>query len=428
MQDNNQRKWVWYSTPTSFLHEKVSLLAIIETITACVVYLSIALKFGTLHLTIAALLSPLFLLRTDESTLFALEYFSSYKKIVNSSYIIIGKPKKLQSLFRYKLIETIFHILCVLGVIIMYYYMSKTSPGLIITVYLFGILLSLSIGTALLFGGLYFIKSLCIRIYATYKFAISNPSKAFSSIPKNWWHQIVCLDSLHPPELVPGIIKYEENKKYISKLQPFGYYYATTIFSETHPDYRPISHSGFKSVQIRNLATSIFLAFTSYTYRWSIKGTSLLMFPLIFLVYDSKDIKPKHIKNSLLIRFLFGVSIFILLSFILILVKSMWEIDLTGIYEPLTKLLSAHDPHGLLKQVFPKDTILIWQIFLLITAFLTFCCYLFADRCENRGYGRLELQWLKYQLWAIGISTVCLIFSLIYLSASLTLLSQAHKP
>ena len=143
-----------------------------------------------------------------------------------------------------------------------------------------------------------------------------------------------------------------------------------------------------------------------------------MMLPMIWLLYDSKTLKPEHFKNSIMMNGLFRGSCFILLYAIIILILRFFEIDF-GFIEPIQKFITLNDPHNLVEKAFPEKEILLWQMFLILTAFLTFFCHLYADRLVNRGYSNEMLRWFRYLLSAIGLSAVCLIFSLVYLSASI---------
>ena len=215
------QKWVWFSTPTSFESSKISVLAIFETVLASLVYLFIVFEFGTAHITIAVLLAPILLLRTDESVKFALEHSKSYEKSAVKNKI--WPNKKTQNIFVFEmLIGTIALILTISGVLGMPpLWYSEISGGF---QYMF------LMAFAGFFYGMYiYMKGIAIRIWATARCTLVNPYAALSNIPKNWWHQIVCLDTLHPPEVIPGAIEYEATKNYVSQLQPFSYLYAAIM-------------------------------------------------------------------------------------------------------------------------------------------------------------------------------------------------------
>jgi hypothetical protein len=59
-------KWAWTNRSPST--NAVSVFAVAETLLAVSLYVVIALRFGTLHLTISACIAPFLLLRTDRST------------------------------------------------------------------------------------------------------------------------------------------------------------------------------------------------------------------------------------------------------------------------------------------------------------------------------------------------------------------------
>jgi len=65
---NNGRGWRWSSTPESANALQVSILAVFETLLAIGIYAWIAVHFGTLHLLVAACVTPFVLLRTPVST------------------------------------------------------------------------------------------------------------------------------------------------------------------------------------------------------------------------------------------------------------------------------------------------------------------------------------------------------------------------
>lgn len=426
--------WVWFSTPDSFATSKVSILAIIETIMASMIYLLIAFKYGTAHLTIAVLLAPILLLRTDESVKYALEHSRGYEKTAFKYIITPTMIKQIKIAFESVALLSIiiFFILGVLGIF------DNLIPGASLTIARYSKggttnIVFISVFAGLFVGGYIYTKGIAIRLYATIRCTLISPYKALSSIPKNWWNQIICLDTLHPPEVIPGVIKFESEKNIVSRLQPFCHLYVESILKlEYLPFYhifitpilkspkKPIDYLGFHTIGRPFYNAIIFLTTTllTYFYRWSIKGTAILMLPMIGLLYDSKTTKPENIKNSLVMNTLFHVSCFMLLYAILILILRTFEINL-GFNESIQKFLWLNDPHGIIKRVFPENKIMLWQLFLILTALLTFCCHLYADRLINRGYSNNRLWWFRQLLSTIGLSAVCLIFSLIYLSASI---------
>ena len=81
-----QRGWVWYSTPKSATARTVSVLALVETLAAVGIYIWIAVSWGTLHLLIAACVTPFLLLRTEESIKLGLKFSTKYLLIVYPYY------------------------------------------------------------------------------------------------------------------------------------------------------------------------------------------------------------------------------------------------------------------------------------------------------------------------------------------------------
>ncbi len=230
--------WVWFSTPDSFASSKVSILAIIETILASMIYLLIAFKYGTAHLTIAVLLAPILLLRTDESVKYALEHCRSYEKAVIKDTIIPTLKKQTTYVFGLLLgipfaIILIFVFICIIGIFIPNTNISMNTNHSLTGLPDIGSILLFSSFAGLFIGLHTYSKGLIIRAFSTIRFIFINPYKSISSIPKNWWNQIVCLDTMHPPEIIPGIIEYETTKNFASKFQPFCYLYAASILDTT---------------------------------------------------------------------------------------------------------------------------------------------------------------------------------------------------
>src|SRR5689334_5724776 len=70
--------WVWASSRASVAAGVPSVLAGTETFLATIAYLALALRYGPLHITLAAVTAPLLLIKTSESTQLALTWWRSY--------------------------------------------------------------------------------------------------------------------------------------------------------------------------------------------------------------------------------------------------------------------------------------------------------------------------------------------------------------
>ncbi|MCX7109909.1 MAG: hypothetical protein NTX45_07250 [Proteobacteria bacterium] len=408
-----KRNWVWYSTLISFEASKISILAIVETILASGCYFFAIVKFGTLHLTLTAFIAPMLLLRTEESVRFALEHSESYKESAIRNIIL--PQQKVQTVFAFEM------FLIIILFFVIYVFLSPliSEDGLLRTNNMSAISdIAYFYALAGILLGIYlYFKGFAIRLYATIRCLFVYPSKSISEIPSNWWRYLVCLDTLHPPEVLPCVIKYEAERNYVSRLQPFGFFYASSILDRN-------KFSGKPPMSVALDATlCLVLALPTYLYRWSIKGSSALMLPMIWLLYDSKKTKPEHISKSIVFKGLFRMSCVILLCFIVKLLLYVIDVYtpekltiLKKTFPPLFSLMENENNEIIHKII---EASLPCGVSLLMTAFLIFCFFLLANRLMNRGYSGKELCWFRYLMKAIGFSAVCLVFSLIYLFSSI---------
>jgi hypothetical protein len=227
-------------------HGEVSLLAIMETLTAIalVFYLSTYLNaLGWLAWAMCA--SPLLLLRTEESTRLGIALYD--RMYAGSSWLnerddqfralaaLSAQDKRWMEALRYMALSMFF------------------SSGLLLAV-------SLSPPIA--------------RISATVVGSLRRPLDALSAIPKNWSRVTLATDSFAAPELIPG-----------------------------HPRHTLHYFIGFIKSQPRLLGvvggTAVFSIFflPALLYRWSLKATSVIYAPLVFIVHvtfrDVPDLRTK---------------------------------------------------------------------------------------------------------------------------------------
>jgi hypothetical protein len=260
------------------------------------------------------------------------------------------------------------------------------------------------------------VAPLLMRVVATLHGVCASPKHAINNISKNWWAQIACLDSAHPPEVLPGAILFEEKDKRISELQPYGY-----LLAQMYSIRKEIGFYNRLKRTVFVFATSLgylTASIPAYMFRWSIKGTSVLLLPLIWLVYDSQKAKPEHIIKSTFMKSLFRVSTAI--CFIAIGVVSMKVLGADfGLAEPLVRFLKENDYNESLLQLYIVDEVAIWQIFLVASSATTVVCFLSAERLSNRGYSEHQLNVYRHSLSLLGFFAVCTIFALVYQSASM---------
>ncbi len=224
-----------YSTRESATNNVVSVLAIAETVAAVCLTLYIASRIDSLiGIAIAASMAPLLLLRTPESIQLGLEWFNDLKF-------------KCPPRFEWAL------------------------PILIV------------------------ISPLIIRVGATLLTVIRQPLKSIRAISSNWYNQAFCVDLCLAPEYLPGY----KNSGVQDDLQFSNFSKAMfSIFVDLR-DFRE-----FSTVQKAFLI--LFLPFYSLMipvfflvlfgppllYRWSLKSTSVVYLPLVWVVHTANQTLP----------------------------------------------------------------------------------------------------------------------------------------
>lgn len=145
-----------YSTPRSAINLEVSVLAIAETIIASFfsLWLAISILETWNYILTGACLAPLLLLRTDYSCQYTYGMFYKYDKFIAESR---------------------------------YFPRGKISRSLFFLIIIFPISL------------------LLIRIFSIVLGLLLHPVNSICQIPNNWMRTCMCTDSLHPPEILPGI-------------------------------------------------------------------------------------------------------------------------------------------------------------------------------------------------------------------------------
>ena len=398
-------RWVWVSTPESFARGAVSILALLETLAAMALYAYIAFRYGTFHLTVAACIAPFLLLRTDESVRFALHHSKSFRDSE------LQRPRSLPGPIRQSLI-----CLALLA-------LSAFALAPLFTEIKDQWYIGLTVGVLFLtwFTGLFALMTLVVppffmRVVATLHGIYICPGCSVANIPSNWWRQVASLDSLHPPEVLPGAILYEANQDRVTQLQPFGYF-LTTLIDAAH--LRAGTYEMVKSVVLvaANVMAYMTAAVPTYLFRLSIKGTSLLLVPLIWLVYDARSTKPEHFVKSSLIKGVFKASCFVLLVAFGASCLSALGTDF-GHSEHLTKIHALRSDNSLIRAFFPINEVPAWQIILVALASLSIATYLYAERLSIRGACPADLRAFQSMLVSIGLCAVVLIFALLGTSAA----------
>lgn len=278
------KNWVWTSSVESANKLQFSVLALVETLVA--VGVSFYLWFHEIYwhtFSILALVAPFLFLRTKKSEHEALLFFDkNISKIIRIEVIALASLLLLNNLYTSDFIN----ILVTIITLIVCYGCSK--------VHFF------QVYTNVLFMGM---NVVWIKIFFTFK------NLSFSQllvIPKNWFKIILATDILHPIEVLPGIYK----TKSIYKTSAFRNYMKSSKF------YHFIG--GFIAYNI----IFLILIVPTLIYRYSLKSTAWIYFPLIWLIepQDKSDLnlRMKQYSQNFIAYMMFLYSWIIIFVFTLL--------------------------------------------------------------------------------------------------------------
>jgi len=242
-----------YSTPKSFLEREVTLLAIVESFLAGCAVLWIADQGHWLYLAVSVCSTPFLMLRTAASTALGLERFTGWTPDLarNTSGII----------------------------------REFSAPGTKFPELLFVALLFPLVAVVLPIVALY------AKVGATIATVRGDPLTALRAIPGNWMANVFCLDSAHPPELVPGLELWRPS--WAEDLAAKRLYYDDEGYSDLR--FSRILSSIYEEWDGKRIATSIIAALAkiliylpaiaaALIYRMSIKGTAMVWIPLVWII------------------------------------------------------------------------------------------------------------------------------------------------
>lgn len=328
----DKKSWVFFSNPASIQAGTLSLLAVLETVVAVAVYWLIAWKWEThLHLLVSTCIAPLLLLRSDTSVQEGVEWFDAYTQdgtkirptgtpvrfwgIVSLSATIAGLCVYMAShelllghagwsLFgrAFLLGGTAFLIAVAVagavaiavagagaGVVAVLVAGAVAGAGtgavagvgavagavaVAVAVAVVGAVVGAVAGTGAIAGAIageglviFFIplfvgvllRSLAIRFTCT----LRHLPLGLQAMPNNWWQILMVIDLKHPPEILPGLD-------------------ASHKFS-----FLTIRGEAFSKQYIFNRITYIIILIIWFPpallYRWSLKSTCWLYWPLVYL-------------------------------------------------------------------------------------------------------------------------------------------------
>jgi hypothetical protein len=211
-----------HSTPASLLNREVTALAIIESLVATCVTVWLAWQGRWVYLGGAALVTPLLMLRTPESTKRGVRWFQ-------------------EGLRRW---------------------VNRIEGGD------WAILLWLS------FPVFVVLFSVAVKFASTVTSLLTRLLDCLLAVPGNWYAQTFCIDLFHPPELVPGI----ESSSHLED--------KSLRFLNLIGDMRVEANSGWRGlfVALYVVLCSVPSFALAFLYRLSLKGTAIVWAPLLWIV------------------------------------------------------------------------------------------------------------------------------------------------
>ena len=357
----------FYSTPQSAEDGEITVLAIIETIVAVFLSVWVAVHYQTItHILVGGCLAPLFLLRTPNS-------------------IALGWIYLLISGRHFHLIQPCLQPLgYISGLIQRLPYLLMVIPAILLLVAAF-LLLSL-------FLGLISVSFLLMRALATIVSVFTqSPAITLRAIPYNWRQLTWATDFFHPPEVMPGIETIEDDApEYLLLLRSYSF---TKMWTPFYAALDNSTRAHWIATRILVASLAIFICFLwflpAFLFRLSVKSTSLVYWPLIYVVNKPfSDLSPRETIADLtkgkidfirrivavLILFLHGISIAMLMSSIVVL---NWLYQSGG---PVVKVLF---------DIFlPTDglhfTMKLWHVAQIANALIVIGLWLYADIASRR--------------------------------------------
>ena len=320
------RWWEWVSTPESAARGIVTVLAVAETLAAMAIYVWIAVRWGTAHLVVAALVTPLLLLRTEHT-------------------IRLG----LRWAFRSQLAVD---------------WVWKRLPGLIAWPLIFFVVVPAWLLT-------------CRTVAAIVSF-LQHPVLSLRAIPDNWFRQTMCLDFAHPVEAMPGMLLAIPNatdpdeKDFLEFLTMKGLW--ENLREQTRRNTVNLLTIGPLSIVVGAL-----VLLPAIAYRLSIKGTALVWSPTVWVVYSVTSVDSKSTLQELEGLRISGRYKFVLLYSSIVIGIVLGKLAFSSLLVSLSEWWNPSTAVKLLDAFIVPTEVPLWHVAALINALLSWLLWGVAD-------------------------------------------------
>lgn len=342
----------WVSNPESIKANQPSVLAIAETLAAMGVSVWIAVTWQTyIHIAIGASIAPFLLMRTDESG----KRCSEISGKLHTPIDWLGKKADQASGYRKSILEAAWMLLMVLW-----------TP----TLFLVG------------------------RLAAWVATVVRHPLVALVAVPGNWRYATVVLDSKKWPEVMPAPRKVPES------VAPYRGLHAGQLIELV----RDIpGSSGAKLGWLIAVFITSLLVVPAFAYRWSLKSTALIWFPLLWAMRSVRqageslpDYLSAYVRKPLNIIVL-CVSIGVIVTFLgKIILWSEWS----GFVEWWN---AAHWRSVLSLYVTPQE-IQWWQVAMFANSIIAIAMYLLAVQwLVSMKYRQITNETLPRRVFQVGL-------------------------
>lgn len=354
----------WVSNPESIKTNQPSVLGIAETLAAMGVSVWIAVTWDTyLHIAIGALIAPMLLMRTDES---CIRGFVIAERLV--------KPLETTKL------ERKFDTL------------DRKSPAALDKFFMITLLMRVLVSAVV--APLWYPTILLLaRVGAWVTNLVQHPVVALAAIPGNWRYATVVLDSKKWPELMPEPSNMPASRTaglQVGKLLE-GLKDATPHRLKQTPWW------------LLMLALVSLLVVPAFVYRWSLKSTAIIWFPLLWAMHSVREAgKPLSKYFDIYLRdpitkIVLWVSVAAILSFLSKIVLFNVQVDFVDWWNrtPLLRFFSLY--------VAP-DKIQWWQAAMVINSAIAITMYFLARKWSIRiEHDELSDETLPRKLFQTGL-------------------------